>query len=73
MTPAKVICQFERLYLEGAAPTDLESTCGSFAEWLASAWEYLSGDERRLLLSVGAILWREGYNLTAPGATKDPW
>lgn len=73
MTPEKVISLIERQYLEGNAPADVESTCGGFAEWLASAWEYLSGDERRLLLSVGSVLWREGYNRRAAGATKDPW
>ncbi len=73
MTPEKVISMFERQYLEGKAPLDVEYVCAGFAEWLSSAWEYLDGEEKVLLMSVGAALWREGYNRRAGSATKDPW
>jgi hypothetical protein len=73
MTPEKVISMFERQYLDGKAPLDVEYVCGGFAEWLSSAWEYLDGEEKVLLMSVGSALWREGYNRRAGSATKDPW
>ena len=73
MTPEKVLSMFERQYLEGKAPADLETTCASFASWLAVAWDLLDGDQKTLLLTVGAALWREGYNLRAGTATKDLW
>lgn len=73
MTPEKVISMFERQYLEGKAPQDTEYVCAGFADWLATAWEYLDGEEKTLLMSVGAALWREGYNRRAGGATRDPW
>ena len=73
MTPAKVLSMFERQYLEGKLPVDLEHTCASFANWLAATWEQLDGEQRALLTTVGAALWREGYNLRAGAATKDLW
>ncbi|PRX32219.1 hypothetical protein B0G75_104238 [Paraburkholderia sp. BL18I3N2] len=73
MTPEKVLSMFERQYLEGKTPVDLEQTCASFASWLAAAWDLLDGEQKTLLLSVGASLWREGYNLRAGTATKDLW
>jgi hypothetical protein len=73
MTPEKVLSMFERQYLEGKVPADLEQTCASFASWLAVAWELLDGEQKTLLLTVGAALWREGYNLRAGTATKDLW
>jgi hypothetical protein len=73
MTPAKVLSMFERQYLEGKTPVDLEPTCASFASWLAATWEQLDGEQRTLLLTVGAALWREGYDLRAGTATKDLW
>ncbi|MFL9996753.1 hypothetical protein SAMN05444172_3618 [Burkholderia sp. GAS332] len=73
MTPAKVLSMFERQYLEGKVPVDLEPTCASFASWLATTWEQLDGEQRTLLLTVGAALWREGYDLRAGTATKDLW
>jgi hypothetical protein len=73
MTPEKVLSMFERQYLEGKAPVDLDETCASFAAWLASMWEQLDVERRALLLTVGAALWREGYDLSAGGATKDLW
>ena len=73
MTPEKILSMFERQYLEGKAPPDLEVTCASFATWLAAAWEQLDGTEKTLLLTVGAALWREGFNVRAGTATKDLW
>jgi hypothetical protein len=73
MTPEKVLSMFERQYLEGKAPVDLEETCANFAGWLASTWEQLDVEHRALLLTVGAALWREGYNVRAGSATKDLW
>ncbi|PQV52720.1 hypothetical protein [Paraburkholderia sp. BL21I4N1] len=73
MTPEKLLSMFERQYLEGKAPVDLEQTCARYASWLAAAWELLDGEQKTLLLTVGAALWREGYNLRAGTATKDLW
>lgn len=73
MTPEKMIAMFERQFLEGKVPVDVEYTCAGFAGWLASAWDLLGADERVLLMSVGATLWREGYTRRAGTATKDPW
>jgi hypothetical protein len=73
MTPEKVLSMFERQYLEGKAPVDLETTCAGFAGWLAARWEQFDGEQKTLLLTVGAALWREGYNVRASGATKDLW
>ncbi|RDK00507.1 hypothetical protein [Paraburkholderia lacunae] len=73
MTPEKALSMFERQYLEGKAPVDLEATCANFATWLATAWEQLDGEQRTLLTTVGAALWREGYDLRAGTATKDLW
>jgi len=73
MTPEKMLSMFERQYLEGKTPADLEATCASFAAWLAAAWELLDGNEKTLLLTVGAALWRDGYNVRAGTATKDLW
>jgi hypothetical protein len=73
MTPQKILSMFERQYLEGKLPADLEPTCTSFAAWLASAWELLDGEQRTLLLTVGAALWSEGYDSRAGTATKDLW
>ena len=73
MTPEKVLSMFERQYLEGKAPVDLEPTCASYATWLSAAWEVLDGEQKPLLLTVGAALWREGYNSRAGSATKDLW
>jgi len=73
MTPDKVLSMFERQYLEEKTPVDLEQTCASFASWVATAWELLDGEQRALLLTVGATLWRDGYNLQAGNATKDLW
>ncbi|MGA3246920.1 MAG: hypothetical protein ABSD12_01890 [Paraburkholderia sp.] len=56
MTPEKVISMFERQYLEGKAPLEVEYVCAGFADWLSSAWEYLDGEEKVLLMSVGAAL-----------------
>jgi hypothetical protein len=52
MTPEKVISMFERQYLEGKAPLEVEYVCAGFADWLSSAWEYLDGEEKVLLMSV---------------------
>ena len=57
---------FERQYLEGKAPLDVEYVCGGFAEWLSSAWEYLDGEEKVLLMSVGSALWRVLIRAGAP-------
>ncbi|WP_027799803.1 hypothetical protein [Paraburkholderia dilworthii] len=73
MTPEKTLSMFERQYLEGKAPVDLEETCANFASWLASTWEQLGAEQRALLLTVGAALWREGYDVRAGSATKDLW
>ncbi|MGP8439775.1 hypothetical protein [Paraburkholderia fungorum] len=73
MTPEKVLSMFERQYLQGKAPVDLETTCASFATWLAATWEQLGDEQKAMLLTVGAVLWREGYNLSAGTATKDLW
>ncbi|MBN3803591.1 hypothetical protein GXB81_11080 [Paraburkholderia sp. Ac-20336] len=73
MTPEKMLSMFERQYLEGKTPADLEAACASFAAWLAAAWELLDGNEKTLLLTVGAALWRDGYNVRAGTATKDLW
>ncbi|HEX3382529.1 MAG TPA: hypothetical protein VHU21_22430 [Paraburkholderia sp.] len=73
MTPEKILSMFERQYLEGKVPPDLEATCANFATWLAAAWELLDGTEKALLLTVGAALWREGFNARAGTATKDLW
>ncbi|SIT40710.1 conserved hypothetical protein [Paraburkholderia ribeironis] len=73
MTPEKALSMFERQYLEGKVPVDLEPTCVSYAIWLASAWDLLDIEQKTLLLTVGAALWREGYNLRAGTATKDLW
>jgi hypothetical protein len=73
MTPGKLLSMFERQYLEGKVPVDLETTCASFATWLAATWEQLDAEQRTLLQTVGAALWREGYNLRAGTATKDLW
>ncbi|KAE8760726.1 hypothetical protein FSO04_06885 [Paraburkholderia madseniana] len=73
MIPEKVLAMFERQYLEGKAPVDLETTCASFATWLAATWDQHDGEQKTLLLTVGAALWREGYDLRAGTATKDLW
>ena len=73
MTPEKVLSLIERQYLEGKAPVDLEYTCASFASWLASAWDLFDGEQKTMLLSVGAALWREGFNVRAGTATRDLW
>ena len=73
MTPEKVLSMFERQYLEDRAPVDIEETCANFAAWLASAWEQLEAGQRTQLVTVGAALWREGYNVRAGSATKDLW
>ena len=73
MTPEKVLSMFERQYLEGKTPVDLETLCASFATWLATTWEQHDGEQKTLLLATGAALWREGYNLRAGTATKDLW
>ncbi|MGF6768839.1 hypothetical protein P3T18_001309 [Paraburkholderia sp. GAS199] len=73
MTPEKILSMFERQYLEGKVPVDLEDTCASFAAWLASSWEQLDGNQKVMLTSVGSALWREGYNLRASTSTKDLW
>lgn len=73
MTPAKILSLIERQYLEGKTPADLEPTCASFAGWLAGAWELLDAEERTLLLTVGAALWRDGYTVHARDSTKDLW
>jgi hypothetical protein len=73
MTPEKMMAIFERQFLEGKAPADVERTCAGFAAWLATAWETLGGDERVVLTAVGAALWRDGYTRRAGTATKDPW
>lgn len=73
MTPQKILSMFERQYLEGKLPADLEPTCTNFAAWLASAWELLGDEQRTLLLTVGAALWSEGYDSRAGTATKDLW
>lgn len=61
MTPADVITIFERLNAERRAGASLDETCAGFAGWLAEAWERLCDDEIALLTSVGATLWREGF------------
>ncbi|CAN7243775.1 hypothetical protein ACTJLC_22125 [Paraburkholderia sp. 22099] len=73
MTPEKILSMFERQYLEGKVPVDLEPACASFATWLASAWDQFDGEQKMLMLTIGAALWREGYNLRAGTATKDLW
>jgi len=73
MTPEKMLSMFERQYLEGKAPADLETTCASFAAWLAAAWELLDGAERTMLVTVGAALWRQGFDVRAGTTTKDLW
>ncbi|MDE1182852.1 hypothetical protein [Paraburkholderia sp.] len=73
MTPEKMLALFERQYLAGKTPVELETTCAAYAVWLASAWEMLNADERVLLTSIGAALWRDGYDLTAGSETNDPW
>jgi hypothetical protein len=73
MTPEKILSMFERQYLAGQAPVDLEPVCASYATWLSIAWELLDGEQKTLLLTVGAALWREGYNSHAGGETKDLW
>lgn len=73
MTPEKMRAIFERQYLEGKLPVDVEQTCSAFATWLAAAWDTLGADERAVLSTVGATLWREGYTRRAGTATKDPW
>jgi hypothetical protein len=73
MTPEKMLSMFERQYLEGKAPADLEATCAGFATWLAAAWELLDGSEKTLLVTVGAALWRQGFDVRAGTATKDLW
>ncbi|MFM0369563.1 hypothetical protein [Paraburkholderia aspalathi] len=73
MTPEKVLSMFERQYLEGKTPVDLETLCASFATWLATTWDQHDGEQKTLLLTIGAALWREGYNLRAGTATKDLW
>jgi hypothetical protein len=55
MTPEKVISMFERQYLEGKAPLEVEYVCAGFADWLSSAWEYLDGEEKVLLMSGAAL------------------
>ncbi len=73
MTPEKVLSMFERQYLEGKTPVDPEQTCASFASWVATAWDLLDDEQKALLLTVGATLWRDGYDLRAGTATKDLW
>jgi hypothetical protein len=73
MTPEHVLSLIERHYLAGKAPADLEATCASYADWLASAWDLFDAGQQAMLVAVGAALWREGYNLRAGTATKDLW
>ncbi|AOJ65388.1 hypothetical protein WJ32_23155 [Burkholderia ubonensis] len=61
MKPSDVITIFERLNAEGRAAVGLEDTCAGFAGWLAEAWDRLDDDDIALLTSVGATLWREGF------------
>jgi hypothetical protein len=73
MTPAKVLAQFERHYLQEKAPSDLEHVCAGLAQWLASAWDLLDEEERTRLIEIGAWLWRESFSRTAGSGTGDPW
>ncbi|WP_375164273.1 hypothetical protein, partial [Burkholderia thailandensis] len=61
MTPFDVITIFERLNVEQRADVPLDETCAGFAGWLAEAWDRLGDEEIALLTSVGATLWREGF------------
>ncbi|WP_186113903.1 hypothetical protein [Burkholderia gladioli] len=61
MSPEDVLTIFERLNAEGRATVDLEYTCAGFAGWLASAWGRLGDEDIAILTSVGATLWREGF------------
>ncbi|WP_186191023.1 hypothetical protein [Burkholderia gladioli] len=61
MAPEDVLTMFERLNVEGCATVDLEYTCAGFAGWLARAWERLDDEDIAVLTSVGATLWREGF------------
>ncbi|WP_186200627.1 hypothetical protein [Burkholderia gladioli] len=61
MSPEDVLTIFERLNVEGRATVDLEYTCAGFAGWLASAWDCLDDEDIAILTSVGATLWREGF------------
>lgn len=61
MTADDVIGIFERLNVEGRAGASLDETCAGFAGWLADSWSSLTPVEISLLTSVGATLWREGF------------
>ncbi|KGC14322.1 hypothetical protein DM48_332 [Burkholderia gladioli] len=63
MTPKDVLTIFERLNVEGRAAVGLEYTCAGFAGWLAEAWDRLDDRDIAVLTSVGATLWREGFNV----------
>ncbi|WP_087046575.1 hypothetical protein [Caballeronia ptereochthonis] len=58
-TPEDVIAVFEQINIEGKDFTRLEDACAGFAQWLAVEWEGLRDEEVRLLMAVGATLWRE--------------
>lgn len=61
MSPEDVITIFERLHAEGRATVDLEQSCAGLAGWLSDHWNELDDDSIALLTSVGATLWREGF------------
>lgn len=61
MTPADVAQVFEQLNREGRATGELNGACEAFAAWLACEWDHLSTKDIALLTSIGAVLWREGY------------
>lgn len=61
MTADDVITIFQRLNVEGRGTVDLDHTIAGFAGWLAGAWHTLDNDAIALLTSVGATLYREGF------------
>lgn len=61
MDAAEVITVFERLNVEGRADVPIDYACAGFAGWLAQNWERFEGDDLAVLTSVGATLWREGF------------
>jgi hypothetical protein len=65
MRADQVIKIFEDLNGEGRPTADIDLTCAGLACWLGNNWSELNPDDIRILTSVGAVLWREGFKKRA--------
>ncbi|WP_250451159.1 hypothetical protein [Caballeronia sp. ATUFL_M2_KS44] len=68
-TTEDVIAVFEQINFEGKDLLRLEDACLGFAKWLAIAWDDLDDEDREILMTVGATVWRESKR----GSGKKDW